>query len=115
MALDLNYGERKIFWGNEGLLVAKLDSTGAKPIAKNIKLVTGLVSVGEMEDQAETSNFAADDISDHGSKKGATLLQGEMVFMQLDEGVAEDLMGQVKSENGLGYISTGNYSDFIVQ
>ena len=115
MALDLQYGERKIFWGNEGLLVAKLDSTGVKPTAKNIKLVTGLVSVGEMEDQAETSNFAADDISDHGSKKGATLLQGEMVFMQLDEGVAEDLMGQVKSENGLGYISTGNYSDFIVQ
>ena len=115
MALDLQYGERKIFWGNEGLLVAKLDNTGAKPVAKNIKLVTGLVSVGEMEDQAETSNFAADDISDHGSKKGATLLQGEMVFMQLDEGVAEDLMGQVKSENGLGYISTGNYSDFIVQ
>ena len=115
MALNLKYGERKIFWGNEGLLVAKLDATGSKPIAKNIKLVTGLVSVGEMEDQAETSNFAADDISDHGSKKGSTLLQGEMVFMQLDEGVAEDLMGQVKSENGLGYISTGNYSDFIVQ
>ena len=115
MALDLKYGERKIFWGNEGLLVAKLDATGVKPVAKNIKLVTGLVSVGEMEDQAETSNFAADDISDHGSKKGATLLQGEMVFMQLDQGIAEDLMGQVKSENGLGYISTGNYSDFIVQ
>ena len=52
MALNLNYGERKIFWGNEGLLVAKLDATGAKPVAKNIKLVTGLVSVGEMEDQA---------------------------------------------------------------
>ena len=115
MALNLQYGERKIFWGNEGLLVAKLDSTGVKPTAKNIKLVTGLVSVGEMEDQAETSNFAADDVADHGSKKGSTLLQGEMVFMQLDEGVAEDLMGQVKSENGLGYISTGNYSDFIVQ
>ena len=115
MALNLQYGERKIFWGNEGLLVAKLDATGAKPTAKNIKLVTGLVSVGEMEDQAETSNFAADDVADHGSKKGSTLLQGEMVFMQLDEGVAEDLMGQVKSENGLGYISTGNYSDFIVQ
>ena len=115
MALDLQYGERKIFWGNEGLLVAQLDATGVKPLAKNIKLVTGLVSVGEMEDQAETSNFAADDVADHGSKKGSTLLQGEMVFLQLDQGVAEDLMGQVKSENGLGYISTGNYSDFIVQ
>ena len=115
MALDLKYGERKIFWGNEGLLVAKIDTTGTKPVAKNIKLVTGLVSVGEMEDQAETSNFAADDVADHGSKKGSTLLQGEMVFLQLDQGVAEDLMGQVKSENGLGYISTGNYSDFIVQ
>ena len=115
MALDLQYGERKIFWGNEVLLVAKIDTTGTKPVAKNIKLVTGLVSVGEMEDQAETSNFAADDVADHGSKKGSTLLQGEMVFLQLDQGVAEDLMGQVKSENGLGYISTGNYSDFIVQ
>lgn len=115
MALNLKYGERKIFWGNEGLLVGKLDATADKITAKGIKLVTGLVSVGAMEDQAETANFAADDISNHGSKKGSTLLQGEIVFMQLDEGVAEDLMGQVKSDNGLGYISTGNYSDFIVQ
>ena len=118
MALNLAYGERKIFWGNEGLLIGKLEKAeGAdgKVTAKNIKLVTGLVSVSEMEDQAETSNFPADDIADHGSKKGATLLQGEMVFLQLDEGVAEDLMGQVKSENGLGSISTGNYSNFIVQ
>jgi hypothetical protein len=29
MALDLQYGERKIFWGNEGLLVAKIDTTGS--------------------------------------------------------------------------------------
>ena len=115
MALNLTYGDRKIFWGNEGLLVAKLDATGAKPTAKNIKLVTGLVSVGEMEDQAETSNFAADDIANHGSKKGSTLLQGEMVFMQTDEAVAEMLLGHVKSENGLGYVQTGNYSDFIIQ
>lgn len=115
MALNLNYGDRKIFWGNEGLLVAKLDATGAKPTAKNIKLVTGLVSVGEMEDQAETSNFAADDIGNHGSKKGSTLLEGEMVLMQTDEAVAEMLLGHVKSENGLGYVQTGNYSDFIIQ
>lgn len=115
MALNLTYGDRKIFWGNEGLLVAKLDATGAKPVASGIKLVTGLVSVGEMEDQAETSNFPADDVANHGSKKGATLLQGEMVFMQTDEAVAEMLLGHVKSENGLGYVQTGNYSDFIIQ
>ena len=36
MALDLQYGERKIFWGNEGLLVAKLDNTGE--LASNIKI-----------------------------------------------------------------------------
>lgn len=115
MALNLNYGDRKIFWGNEGLLVAKLDSTGGKTTAKNIKLVTGLVSVGEMEDQAETSNFPADDIGNHGSKKGSTLLEGEIVLMQTDEAVAEMLLGHVKSENGLGYVQTGNYSDFVIQ
>lgn len=115
MVLNLKYGDRKIFWGNEGLLVGKIDTKGAKPTATGIKLVTGLVSVGAMEDQAETSNFAADDISNHGSKKGSTLLQGEMVFMQTDEAVAEMLLGHVKSENGLGYVQTGNYSDFIIQ
>jgi hypothetical protein len=25
MALNLAYGERKIFWGNEGLLIGKLE------------------------------------------------------------------------------------------
>lgn len=115
MALNLAYGDRKIFWGNEGLLVARIDATGAKPTATDIKLVTGLVSVGELEDQAETSNYPADDISNHGSKKGSALLQGEIVFMQTDEAVAEMLLGHVKSENGLGYVQTGNYTDFIIQ
>ena len=42
MALNLKYGERKIYWGNEGLLVAKLDATGSKPVAKNIDLGWGM-------------------------------------------------------------------------
>lgn len=115
MALNLKYDDRKIFWGNEGLLVGKIDTAGAKPTATDIKLATGMVSASAMEDQASTANFPADNKPDHGSKKGSTLLQGEMVFMQIDEPVGEGLLGQVKSENGLGWVPTGNYTDHIVQ
>ena len=114
--MKLDYNSREIFWGNEALIVADMaKGSDGGPEFTNVKIVTGLVSVGSMEDQAETNSYPADDVPDHGVKKGATLLQGEMVFLQLDEGVAEDLMGQEKSENGLGSISTGNYSNFIVQ
>ncbi|MDM7533509.1 capsid protein [Lactococcus lactis] len=115
MALNLNYGDRKIFWGDEGLLIATLDATSGKPTAKNIQLATGMVSVSSMEDKAEVSNYPADNKPNHGSKKGATLLEGEMVFMQIDEPVGETLLGQVKSENGLGWVPTGVYTEHIVQ
>lgn len=113
MALNLNYSDRKIFWGDEGLLIGKIDPLTGKAIG--IQLATGMVSASAMEDQAETANFPADNKPDHGSKKGATLLQGEMVFMQIDEPVGETLLGQVKSENGLGWVPTGVYNDHIVQ
>ncbi|KST92180.1 hypothetical protein [Lactococcus lactis] len=115
MALNLNYGDRKIFWGDEGLLIGKIDVTAGKATAKNIQLATGMVSVSSMEDSAEVSNYPADNKPDHGSKKGATLLQGEMVFMQIDEPVGETLLGQVKSENGLGWVPTGVYTEHIAQ
>jgi|GEM_PF-4258952 len=115
MALNLNYGDRKIFWGDEGLLIGKIDVTAGKATAKNIQLATGMVSVSSMEDQAEVANYPADNKPDHGSKKGATLLQGEMVFMQIDEPVGETLLGQVKSENGLGWVPTGVYTEHIAQ
>lgn len=115
MALNLNYGDRKIFWGDEGLLIGKIDVTAGKATAKNIQLATGMVSVSSMEDQAEVANYPADNKPDHGSKKGATLLQGEMAFMQIDEPVGETLLGQVKSENGLGWVPTGVYTEHIAQ
>lgn len=115
MALNLNYGDRKIFFGNEGLLIGKIDATGGKVTAKNIQLATGLISVSSMEDSAEVSNYPADNKPDHGSKKGATLLEGSMTFMQIDEPVGQTLLGQVKSENGLGWVTTGNYTEHIAQ
>lgn len=114
--MKVNYSDRKIFWGNELLVLADVTLNEQKEIVpSNIKLVTGLVSVGSMEDQAETTNFPADDVPDHGSKKGATLLQGEMVFIQTDQELREDLMGWVRTENGLGWSPTGNFKTKLVQ
>lgn len=114
--MKLNYKQREIFWGNEALVVADMakGSEGAIDFT-NVKIVTGLVSVGAMEDQAETQNFPADDVPDHGVKKGATLLQGEMVFIQTDEVLKEDMLGQKKSANGLGWSATGNWKTKCVQ
>lgn len=114
--MKVNYSDRKIFWGNELLVLADVTLDEQKKIVpSNIKLVTGLVSVGSMEDQAETTNYPADDVPDHGSKKGATLLQGEMVFIQTDQELREDLMGWVKTANGLGWSPTGNFKTKLVQ
>ncbi|USI64736.1 capsid protein [Lactococcus petauri] len=114
--MAINYADRKIFWGNELLVTADLiqDDSG-KVTAENLKLVTGTVSVGSMEDQAETDNYPADDVPDHGQKKGATLLQGEMVFIQVDQELKEDFLGQKKTANGLGYTPTGKYKSKAVQ
>ena len=114
--MKLDYNSREIFWGNEALIVADIaKGTDGKPEFNNIKIVTGLVSVGAMEDQAETKNFPADDVPDHGVKKGATLLQGEMVFIQTDQALKEDILGQQKTPNGLGWSPTGNWKTKCVQ
>lgn len=86
-----------------------------KPVFTNHKIVTGLVSVSEMEDQGETNSYPADDVPDHGVKKGATLLQGEMVFIQTDQALKEDILGQQRTENGLGWSPTGNWKTKCVQ
>lgn len=114
--MAINYSDRKIFWGNELLVFGDLvaDSEG-KVAGQNVQLVTGLVSVGAMENQAETANYPADDVPDHGQKKGATLYQGEVVFIQTDQTVRQELMGQVKTENGLGWAPTGNYKSKCMQ
>ncbi|MDG4983090.1 capsid protein [Lactococcus lactis] len=114
--MKLDYNAREIFWGNEALIVADITKdTQGKIIDSNHKIVTGLVSVGAMEDQAETANFPADDVPDHGVKKGATLLQGEMVFIQTDQALKEDILGQERTQNGLGWSPTGNWKTKCVQ
>lgn len=114
--MKLNYDPREIFYGNEALVVADVKKgVSGKIETSNIKLVTGLVSVGSMEDQAEITNYPADDVPDHGSKKGATLLQGSMTFIQTSQALREDLMGWVATENGLGYSPTGNFKTKLVQ
>ncbi|ALM63102.1 major tail protein [Lactococcus phage 936 group phage PhiA.16] len=114
--MKLDYNSREIFFGNEALVVADMTKgSNGKPEFTNHKIVTGLVSVGEMEDQAETNSYPADDVPDHGVKKGATLLQGEMVFIQTDQALKEDILGQQRTANGLGWSPTGNWKAKCVQ
>ncbi|QGT53022.1 major tail protein [Lactococcus phage CHPC52] len=114
--MKLDYNSREIFFGNEALIVADMTKgSNGKPEFTNHKIVTGLVSVGSMEDQAETNSYPADDVPDHGVKKGATLLQGEMVFIQTDQALKEDILGQQRTENGLGWSPTGNWKTKCVQ
>ena len=114
--MKLDYNSREIFWGNEALIVADLTKgASGRPEYSNIKIVTGLVSVGSMEDQSETNSYPADDVPDHGVKKGATLLQGEMVFIQTDQALKEDILGQERTANGLGWSPTGNWKTKCVQ
>ena len=114
--MKLNYNSREIFFGNEALVVADMaKGSNGKPEFTNHKIVTGLVSVGEMEDQAETNSYPADDVPDHGVKKGATLLQGEMVFIQTDQALKEDILGQQRTANGLGWSPTGDWKTKCVQ
>lgn len=114
--MKLDYNSREIFFGNEALIVADMaKGSNGKPEFTNHKIVTGLVSVGAMEDQAETNSYPADDVPDHGVKKGATLLQGEMVFIQTDQSLKEDILGQQRTENGLGWSPTGNWKTKCVQ
>ena len=114
--MKLDYNSREIFFGNEALIVADMaKGSNGKPEFTNHKIVTGLVSVGEMEDQAETNSYPADDVPDHGVKKGATLLQGEMVFIQTDQALKEDILGQQRTSNGLGWSPTGNWKPKCVQ
>ena len=114
--MKLDYNSREIFFGNEALIVADMaKGSNGKLEFTNHKIVTGLVSVGEMEDQAETNSYPADDVPDHGVKKGATLLQGEMVFIQTDQALKEDILGQQRTANGLGWSPTGNWKTKCVQ
>ena len=106
------YKDREMFHGNQRLLIAKL--TGDNKIT-DVVFGTGLVSVSAMEDEAEVTNFPADDVPDHASIAGASLLKGTISFMQLDPDVRIKFFGQDTTTNGKGYASTGVYPQRLVQ
>ncbi len=106
------YKDREMFHGNQRLLIAKL--TG-KNETTDVVFGTGLVSVSSMEDEAEVTNFPADDVPDHASVSGASLVKGTMTFMQLDPDVRVNFFGQDTTTNGKGYASTGVYPQRLVQ
>ena len=106
------YKDREMFHGNQRLLIAKLTGKNA---TTDVVFGTGLVSVSSMEDEAEVTNFPADDVPDHASVSGASLSKGTMTFMQLDPDVRVKFFGQSTTENGKGYASTGVYPQRLVQ
>ena len=106
------YKDREMFHGNQRLLIAKL--TGVNK-TEDVVYGTGLVSVSSMEDEAEVTNFPADDVPDFASVSGAPLSKGTMTFMQLDPDVRINFFGQSTTENGKGYASTGVYPQRLVQ
>lgn len=106
------YKDREMFHGNQRLLIAKLTS---KNETSDVVFGTGLVSVSAMEDEAEVTNFPADDVPDHASVSGASLAKGTITFMQLDPDVRVNFFGQSTTDNGKGYASTGVYPQRLVQ
>lgn len=106
------YKDREMFHGNQRLLIAKLIG---KNKTTDVVYGTGLVSVSSMEDEAEVTNFPADDVPDHASVSGASLAKGTMTFMQVDPDVRINFFGQSTTENGKGYASTGVYPQRLVQ
>ena len=111
--IKLNYGNRSITWGNEALITADYDRTGEA--FKNIELITGMVKAKAMEDKGSVTNFPADDMADHGSKRGASILEGELTLIQADPTFKVSMLGHIKSENGFGTVPTGNYPKKAVQ
>lgn len=108
----LEYQKREMFHGNQLLTIG--DLTGKNTVA-NVILGTGLVSVSAMEDKAEVTNYAADDVADHATIAGASLLTGTMKFLQLDPALRISFFGQKATQNGKGYASVGIYPKKIVQ
>ena len=106
------YKDREMFSGNQRLLIAKL--TGENETT-DVVFGTGLVSVSSMEDEAEVTNFPADDVPDFASVSGASLAKGTITFMQLDPDVRVNFFGQSTTDNGKGYASTGVYPQRLVQ
>lgn len=110
--MAFKYNERVMFHGNQRLLIAKLDSATAY---SDVIFGTGLVSVSNMKDDSNITNFPADDVPDHATISGAQLLKGTINFMQLDPDVRVKFFGQEETANGKGFASVGVYPQRVVQ
>lgn len=106
------YSDRTMFHGNQRLLIAQLDS---KTKYSDVIKGTGLVSVSAMSDEANVTNIAADDVPDHATIAGASLLKGTLNFLQLDPELRIKFFGQDETANGKGYASVGQYPKRLVQ
>ena len=106
------YNDRVMFHGNQRVSIAKLDS---KTAYSDVVFGTGLVSVSNLKDEAQVTNFPADDVADHATIAGASLLKGSMTFMQLDPKVRVKFFGQEETTNKKGYASVGVYPQRLVQ
>jgi len=112
MAFEDKYGERKIFWGDELLVFGDL---GDGNTATNLQVVTGMTALSAMENEAEATNYPADDVPDHATKKGADLLSGELSLIQVDTNVKTGLLGHKVTANGYGTVASSEYPEKIVQ
>ena len=106
------YSDRTMFHGNQRLSIAKLDAADRY---SEVVFGTGLVSVSAMKDEAEVTNFPADDVADHATIAGASLLKGNLTFMQLDPNVRVKFFGQEETKNKKGFASVGVYPQRLVQ
>jgi len=89
--MKLDYNSREIFFGNEALIVADMaKGSNGKPEFTNHKIVTGLVSVGEMEDQAETNNTGNPAVEKNYAKRFVDAINnggGTAEYREVAEGV----------------------------
>lgn len=109
---NIDYKQRELFHGNQLLTIGTL--TAANTIS-DVFIGTGLVSVSAMEDDADIQNFAADDVADHATIAGASLLKGTLKFIQLDPDVRIKFFGQDTTASGAGYANSGVYPKRAVQ
>lgn len=107
-----NYSDRTMYHGNQRLLIAQLDS---KTKYSDVIKGTGLVSVSAMSDEANVTNIAADDVPDHATMTGASLLKGTLNFLQLDPDLRIKFFGQDTTTNGAGFASVGQYPQRVIQ
>lgn len=98
---------RVTFSGNKKLLIGTLADGGT---VSNMVEGKGLVSVGSMENQAESEAQYADD-EVWMSTVGTPKLEGDMTFIQLNDDVRTDFFGQQEVSAKMGTTSITGFAD----